>query len=90
MNILAFMQPGTNSRGLYLDILEGLEELGHRLFRFELDPYWSAMRALGELPGGCSSCDRLNSCRTGDQLSGLLLNGTAADPFCERLGGYVA
>ena len=48
MNILAFTQPGTNSRGVFDDILEGFETLGHHLVRFELEPMSAMLRALGE------------------------------------------
>ncbi len=48
MNILALTPPGTNSRGIFLDIVEGARELGQNVVRFELDPLWSMVHKLGE------------------------------------------
>ncbi len=42
MNILAFIQPGTNSRSILLDCARGFEGAGHRLFLWELAPMWAA------------------------------------------------
>jgi glycosyltransferase involved in cell wall biosynthesis len=42
VNILAFIQPGTNSRSIMLDCARGFEKAGHRLFLWELAPMWAA------------------------------------------------
>jgi glycosyltransferase involved in cell wall biosynthesis len=41
VNILAFIQPGTNSRSIMLDCARGFEKAGHRLFLWELAPMWA-------------------------------------------------
>ena len=48
MKILAFIQPGTNSRRFFLDIVHGIGELGHEVVRFELGPYIAVLEAMGE------------------------------------------
>ena len=48
MKILAFTQPGTNSRRFFLDIIGGIEELGHAVVQFELEPYVDVLKAMGE------------------------------------------
>ncbi len=48
MKILAFNRPGTNSRSFFLDILQGIEELGHEVMQFELEPYIAVLEAMGE------------------------------------------
>ncbi|MFO0972601.1 MAG: glycosyltransferase [Phycisphaerae bacterium] len=42
MRILTLAHPGTNSRGLLLDLEAGFAALGHDLLRFELAPFWRA------------------------------------------------
>ncbi len=45
MKILALTHPGTNSRGLLLDIVWGFRELGHDVIQFQLEPIWSMREA---------------------------------------------
>src|SRR5262249_16224437 len=42
MNVLAFIQPGTNSRSIMQDCARGFERAGHRLLLWELAPMWNA------------------------------------------------
>ena len=48
MNVLAFTHPGTNSRGLLLDIIWGYKELGHNVVQFELAPYMNLYHELNQ------------------------------------------
>lgn len=41
-HILALIQPGTNSRDIFLDALAGFETAGHRVLRLDLGPIWQA------------------------------------------------
>ena len=48
MKVLAFTQPGTNSRRFFLDIVQSIRELGDEVLRFELEPYVAVLEAMGE------------------------------------------
>jgi spore maturation protein CgeB len=48
MRLLALTHPGTCSRGLLEDTLDGYQRLGHEIIRFELEPYWAIRQSLGE------------------------------------------
>ena len=48
MKVMAFTQPGTNPRRFFLDILQGITELGHEVVQFELEPYVAVLEAMGE------------------------------------------
>lgn len=45
-HILALIQPGTNSRDIFVDALAGFERAGHRVTRFELGSIWQATSRL--------------------------------------------
>ena len=39
--ILFLMHPGTNTRDIFLDIIEGYEQAGNQVYRLDLGAYWS-------------------------------------------------
>jgi hypothetical protein len=41
MRLLFLLQPGTNSRSIFLDLIAGCRTLGHDVLIFELEPLWS-------------------------------------------------
>ncbi len=41
MNILAFLQPGTNSREIFNDIIEGYQIAGNNIHIIDLSPLWA-------------------------------------------------
>ena len=41
LRILFLQHPGTNSRDIFFDIIEGYEQAGHEVFVFELAPLWT-------------------------------------------------
>jgi len=45
-HILALVQPGTNSRDIFLDALRGFEAAGHRVTRLDLQSIWQATARL--------------------------------------------
>ncbi|MCG3137633.1 MAG: hypothetical protein HJJLKODD_01482 [Phycisphaerae bacterium] len=45
MRWLALLHPGTNSRGLLLDMAAGLQQLGEEVLYFELQPFWSLVQS---------------------------------------------
>lgn len=48
MNVLFFVQPGTNSRHTLLDLMRGVERAGHRVFHWDLEPMWQASARASE------------------------------------------
>jgi spore maturation protein CgeB len=40
MRILFFLQPGTNSRSIFRDMIRGFEQAGHEAFTLHLGPLW--------------------------------------------------
>ena len=48
MNVLFLIQPGTNSRSIFLDMLDGVEKAGHSVFRMELQPFWQIQQRTGD------------------------------------------
>lgn len=47
MNVLFFVQPGTNSRHTLVDMMRGFERDGHRVIHWDLDPMWQAAARAG-------------------------------------------
>lgn len=45
MRLLALVHPGTNSRSIFTDMLQGMVRAGHRVDILELGPLWNACRA---------------------------------------------
>jgi spore maturation protein CgeB len=43
MNVLFFVQPGTNSRSTLLDLMKGFRRSGHDALHLDLEPVWSAV-----------------------------------------------
>jgi len=47
MNVLFFVQPGTNSRSTLLDLMKGFQRSGHPVIHFDLEPFWAATARAG-------------------------------------------
>lgn len=47
MNVVFFIQPGTNSRCTLLDLMKGFERAGHRVMPLELGPVWEVFNRAG-------------------------------------------
>lgn len=48
MNIVFFIQPGTNSRCTLIDLMRGFENAGHRVIPLELGPVWDVFNRAGQ------------------------------------------
>lgn len=95
MRILILTHPGTNSRGLLLDIAAGLEELGHEVLRLDLGPTWRLKSSLkdreGEITEAFGHQVREFVAANGIEFSiGMWANGTLSLPIVQRDDGRLS
>ncbi len=50
MNVLVFLQPGTNSRSQFSDMARGFKQAGHNVIIWELEPMWQAYARAVQAP----------------------------------------
>jgi len=48
MRLLFLLQPGANSRSIFLDVIAGARALGHEAIIFELEPTWAITQRAGQ------------------------------------------
>lgn len=48
MNVVFFIQPGTNSRSTLIDLMRGFEHAGHSVIPLELGPVWDVFNRAGQ------------------------------------------
>jgi glycosyltransferase involved in cell wall biosynthesis len=92
MKILAMTHPGTNSRGLFLDMVQGVRDLGHEVLQLELGPVrdtFVALRRQGEsaMARGGDLIHELIERNGVDLTMAMWSNGVHGLPICHQPDG---